>query len=172
MKHLDEFTISLSGIKKTTSEYSFTLRKDFFEHFEELEIQDSDINVAMTLIKSSNAFEMKFSLTGDVTLICDRCLDPMIQPIDYDAELIIKYGDEFKEIDDKVITVSYDDDNINIASYIYEFAQLAIPIQRVHPEGECNEEMLEQMHKYERREDEQKTDSRWDALADLKDKLS
>lgn len=172
MKHLNEFTISLSGTKKETSEYSFKLNKVFFEHFEDIEILDSDVKVTMNLTKSSNAFEMKFTLSGDLTITCDRCLEPLVQPINYKTELIIKYGNKFEEIDDKVITIGYEDDEINIAPYIYEYAKLALPIQRIHPEGECNEEMLEQMEKYERHEGSQTTDSRWNALAELKDKLS
>lgn len=172
MKYLDKFTIPLSGNNENVSEHSFELKKDFFEHFEDAEIIDSDVTVAMTLRKSISVFEMDFTITGDLTVSCDRCLDPMIQDIEYDTELIIKYGDKFEEIDDKVIMIPSTEEQINIAPYVFEFAKLALPIQRTHLEGDCNNEMLEQMDKYQRKEEKEKsTDSRWDALAALKGKL-
>lgn len=171
MKHLKEFIIPLSGNKKGTSEFSFKLDKKFFNHFNDTEIIDSDVNVTMVLIKSTNVFEMKFSLNGDMTVTCDRCLEPMVQNITYDTELIIKYGDKYEEIDDKVITINYNDEEIDIAPFIYEYAKLALPIQRFHQEGECNEEMLAQMGRYERRNNEATADSRWDALLEIKKKL-
>lgn len=171
MKQLDEFIISLSGSKENVSEYSFELKKDFFEHFNDAEILDSDLTVLMTLNKSISVFEMDFSLAGELSVSCDRCLEPMTQAIKYNTELIIKYGDHFEEVDDKVVIIPSTEEQINIAPYVFEFAKLALPIQRTHPIGECNVEMLEQMQKYQRKEEEKNTDSRWDALADLKDKL-
>jgi len=172
MKHLDEFIIPLSGSKEGASEHSFELKKDFFEYFDDNEINDAKLTVLMTLTKSISVFEMDFRLVGELTVACDRCLEDMAQAIDYRTELIIKYGEKYEEIDDKVISIPHNEDQINIASFIYEFAKLALPIQRTHPEGECNEEMLKQMEKYERKEEkEEKTDARWDALAQLKDKL-
>ncbi len=172
MKQINEFTISLSGNKEGTSEYNFKLDLSFFEHFEDQEVLDADVDVNMTLIKGINLFEMNFELMGNLTVACDRCLEPMVQDIDHEAKLIIKLGEEYQEIDDTVIIIPANDDEINIASYVFEYAKLALPIQRIHEDGECNDEMLDQMRKYERREElEEKTDSRWDILAQLKDKL-
>jgi len=176
MNHLEEFTISLSGSKEGTSEYSFELHKSFFQHFNDDEIIDSDIDVKMILRKSINVYEMEFSLSGDATVACDRCLEPMIQPISYETKLIVKHGVKYEEIDDLVVTIGPNDDQINIASFVFEYAKLALPMQRTHAEGDCDTAMLEQMERYERQaeddeDDEKTTDSRWDALAGLKDKL-
>ena len=35
------------------------------------------------------------------------------------------------------------EDRVELAQYIYESIVLSLPYQRVHPEGECNPEMLE-----------------------------
>lgn len=173
MKYLEEFIIPLTGSKEGASEHSFELKKSFFQHFEDVEVLDSDVKVMMTLRKTISLFEMDFSLSGHLSVACDRCLESMVQTISYDTELIIKYGEKYEEVDDKVVTIGPNDDQINIASFIYEYAKLALPIQRKHPEGECDAEMIAQMEKYERREDveEVETDSRWDALASLKDKM-
>jgi uncharacterized metal-binding protein YceD (DUF177 family) len=172
MKNLEEYIIPLNGSEEGVSEHTFKLGKQFFEYFEDSDILDSDVTVLMKLTKGIRLFEMNFHLSGDLTVNCDRCLEPMVQEIDFDAELFIKYGEKYEEVDDKVVTIAPNDDQINIASFMFEYAKLSLPMQCTHFEGECNNEMLDQMEKYERKEDkETKTDSRWDALAGLKDKL-
>lgn len=173
MKYLDEFTIPLSGSKEGASEHAFNIGKDFFQHFEDTEVLDSELQVVMTLIRNRTIFELSFALAGDLTVSCDRCLEPMVQEIEYSAELIVKYGDKYEEVDDKVVTIGPNEDEINIASFIFEYAKLALPMQRTHLEGDCDEDMLDQMEKYARHEDDEETptDTRWDALAGLKDKL-
>lgn len=174
MKHIEEFTIPLSGNKEGASEYSFQLNKNFFQHFEDAEVIDSDVQVEMTLRKNINVFEMDFSLSGNMTVACDRCLEPMVQDISYSTKLIIKYGEKYEEIDDLVVNIGPKEDQINIASFVFEYAKLALPMQCTHAEGDCDNAMLEQMEKYERHiedEEDTTTDSRWAALAGLKDKL-
>lgn len=173
-RQLDEFIIPLTGSTKGVSEHSFSLNKSFFDHFEDDEILDSNVEVTMTLKKEMRHFEMDFNLNGILSINCDRCLEPMNIYIDFDNELIVKYGERYEEVDDKVVTIGPNEDEINIASFVFEYAKLALPIQRVHDEDDCDSEMLEQMAKYEKREEikeEKETDSRWDALAGLKDKL-
>ena len=172
MKYLDEFIIPLSGSQEGVSEHTFLLKKEFFAHFEDAEILDSDVEVRMTLRKTISLFEMEFTLTGDLTVNCDRCLDALVQPIQYSTELFVKYGERYEEVDDKVVTIGPNEDTIYIAPFIFEYAKLALPIQRTHEEDQCNQEMIEQMQKYIRYEEEEVvSDSRWDALAKLKDEL-
>lgn len=175
MKHLEEFKIPLTGSKESVSEFSFELKMDFFDAFEDKEIIASDVRATMTMTKGIDVYNMSFHIEGDVEINCDRCLDPMVQNIEHEAILIVKVADKYKEVDDTVVTIGPKDDDINVASFVYEYAKLALPLQRVHfDEDDCNSEMLDQMHKYERREEseeEKEVDSRWNALADLKSKM-
>lgn len=173
MKYLEDFIIPLTGSKDGVNEFSFVLDKRFFTHFEDDEVLDGEVNVALSMRKGINIYEMNFHLVGNLTLNCDRCLEPMVQEIEIESDLIVKHGAKYEEIDDKIVTIGDKEDNIDVSSFVYEYAKLALPIQRTHSEGECNEDMLEQMQKYERVEEvEKETDSRWDALADLKSKLN
>lgn len=175
MKQLEEFIIPLAGNKKGVSEFSFELDKSFFDTFEDNEVMDSEIYVNLTLTTGISAYDMHFELKGDVTLECDRCLEPMVQEIEHEAQLIVKLGEKYEEVDDTVVTLGPKDDDINVASFIYEYAKLALPMQRVHDEGHCDEDMLEEIQKHVRmdndEEEEKETDSRWNALADLKEKM-
>ena len=71
---------------------------------------------------------------------------------------------------------------LNIAWHLYEFIVLAIPIMHTHPDGECNEAMMDKYNQYVVRhidEDQDdcetddvtnesdRTDPRWDALKNI-----
>lgn len=172
MKHLDEFIVPLSGNKETLVEHSFVLDKSFFEHFDDQEIGDARLMVLMILKKNVSAFEIHFKLNGELTVACDRCLEAVVQSINYETDLLVKRGERYEEIDDKVLSIPREEERLNIASFLYEYAKLALPIQRMHAEGDCNSEMMAQMEKYQRKSEESRqTDARWGALASLKDAL-
>ena len=71
---------------------------------------------------------------------------------------------------------------INVVHPIYEFTILLLPARRVHPEGKCNQETLQDIDKYlmveekptkkekisEPKKNEDEVDPRWAALQKLK----
>ena len=63
-------------------------------------------------------------------------------PIDYEGHLIVRISDEEGEYDGDVMWVNPADNEVDLTQYIYESIVLSLPYQRVHPEGECNPDML------------------------------
>ena len=62
---------------------------------------------------------------------------------------------------------------IDLAQWMYEYVAIAMPIQKVHPEGECDPEMLKYLSDGDAGEEENttgETDPRWDALKQLMEK--
>ena len=53
--------------------------------------------------------------------------------------------------------------------YLYEMVALEIPIRHVHPEGECNAEVMNRLNGADK---ERQTDPRWAALEQLKTKTN
>ena len=103
--------------------------------------------------RTSGAYELDFQLKGEVEVSCDRCLEPMSQPIEALCTLRVVMGDDYAD-DGDVVTIPERDGIINVAWNIYEFAALQIPLRHVHPDCEVEEEAPE----------EEKTDPRWDEL--------
>ena len=112
--------------------------------------------------------------------MCDRCTDDFYLAISGSEELIYKFGEGVSD-DEKIIIIPHNEIEIDISQPIYEVTCLAIPSKRVHPEGECNEEMLKAMDNYlmvesdevvdtkeEQQEDNDEVDPRWAALKKLK----
>ena len=112
---------------------------------------------------------LNFHLEGKVLVPCDRCADEFFIPIQSDQVFYIKFGAEGVEESDDVVVVPAEEHAYDVRSLIYEYIILSIPIHRVHPEGECNPEVLALLsHDEEPAEKEVETDPRWAALKDVK----
>ena len=117
--------------------------------------------------------EFHFRLAGKIIVTCDRCLDEFEMPIEFDAPLYVKFGDENEEQSDEIIVLSHSEFEIDVAQFIYEFVHLSLPYKRVHPSDSkgrstCNKEMLKKIDEYIIRENEDEdNDPRWDDLKNL-----
>ena len=93
--------------------------------------------------------------------------------IDADNRLAARLGAEYSE-DDDLITVDENDGTIDVAWFIYEFIELALPIRHVHAAGKCNPAMVELLNKHsaaqggEAEEEHTSMDPRWAELKKLK----
>ena len=97
--------------------------------------------------------EVQFLLKGVATVICDRCLDPVDLPVEYDGKIYVKFGEETVEQDENLLILSRAEDELDVSQYLYEFAHLSLPLKRVHVADEtgkngCNPEMLAKLREY------------------------
>ena len=114
-----------------------------FEAFESTEIKDGQCEVSVGVDRSEKQLTLDVGITGHVVVECDRCLEDCRVPIDFEGQLVVKFSDEVHEYDGEVMWMLPGEDRVELAQYIYESIVLSLPYQRVHPEGECNPEMLE-----------------------------
>ncbi len=171
MKSCGSYKIDLRTLKSDRSVYRYTLDNDYFEALDEAEIKKGQLEAQLTIKQSAGAFLLNFEIEGVVTLTCDRCLGEMEQPISTSGDLCVKLGDETED-DGDVIVVSERDGVIDVAWYMYEFIALDIPIQHMHADGECDEQMLEILSEHKASEqpasDVQETkESPWDVLKNI-----
>lgn len=151
------YSIFFSGLKEGTHEFNFLVDSKFFEIFEFSEVKEGSVNVQVKLNKNSSLLELNFDINGNISVMCDRCLDDFLLPISYKSTLFVKFGNNFEDIDDNIIQIPYSENEINISQYIYEFINFSIPLKRVHPDnskGEslCNKEMLDKISQYIKKE--------------------
>lgn len=101
-------------------------------------------------------------------------------PIHYEGQLLVKFSDEVHEYDGEVMWLLPMEDEVDLTQYIYESIVLALPYQRVHPDGECNPDMLERFRivsdeEFGRLEDRAEAEGRnegeWAKLAALKERM-
>ena len=163
---------------------------------ESADIHDADLTVKLTVTHKHDLYELAFVVTGTVTLICDRCLDDLVMPIEATYNLTVKYGEDYNDDNDDLLIIPESDNYLNVSYMIFDTASLAIPIKHVHPLGKCNRAMsaILRKHRASRSDDEDTeleealidemdtmdtapeadaastTDPRWDALKKLSDK--
>jgi len=177
---LRNYGIPFKGLKEGKHQYDFEIGADFFKLFEQPLIEDGQIKVNVELNKSSALLTLTFKINGTVETLCDNCLEAMTLPVENEALLYIKFGEEYDEPTEEIIVLPHDEHEINVAQLIYEFICVVLPIRHVHPNDEngnvtCNAEMLKQLDHYlveERTEEEQDDDidPRWADLKKLVDK--
>ena len=143
----EKFTIPLNGLATGKNEFFVHVGKEFFSSFENEEILDADLQARILVEKSGRYVGVDCDIEGDVTVECDRCLEPLEMPIDAQVRLSVKFGEEEvseigSENEREVIFVKEDDAELDMSQIIYDYACLALPMQRVHEEGECNPETM------------------------------
>lgn len=163
MGALDSYKVDLKGISASKTAYNWHVDADFFSAVQGTEITSGCLDVELEVRKWAEAYELMFHIEGDVTVLCDRCLEPMDIPVMADVVLKAKLGDQYED-DGDMITVPYDEGCINVAWHIYELAALEIPIRHVHPDGECIGYSAEEEPEEEPQETQTSVDPRWDDL--------
>lgn len=181
MTNLDCYNIEFKSLEIGNHTFEYKLDNDFFKSLEDAEIEEGSLSAVVTVQKNEKNAELTLEITGTVEIPCDRCLDMMTQEIEVDEELLVQFTSEGEETENTLF-VPEKEGVLNIAWHLYEFIVLAIPIMHIHPDGECNEAMMDKYNKYVVRhiDEEQddcendgvtkesdRTDPRWDALKNI-----
>ncbi len=142
-KFLRNFDIKIQSLSNNSHNYIFEFNQDLIDFFSnENEITNASGNCNLNVIKSDLMLEMLFNIQGGTDLICDRTLKRFRYPLNSEKKLIFKFGDEDEEISDEMIVINRNKSIINMAKYIYEFFILEIPVKRLHPSVE-NEDNID-----------------------------
>lgn len=142
------FKLPLKSLGAGTHEFEYRLDKQFFVNMESSDIHDADLNVALTVQYNGDIYNLDFHITGEVVLICDRCLDDLRFPIDATYHIVVKYGEDYNDDSDEVLEIPETDNTLNVAYMIKDTVELAIPMKHVHPLGKCNRQMSAMLKKH------------------------
>jgi len=148
MRKFDEYNISLKGMKADSAVCEFQLDNLFFTHIDGPEVRKGNVKVTLTIKRTAQTFVLDFNTEGVVTVLCDRCLDEMEQPIVSKDKLKVKFGSEYAEEGTDIVIVPEGEGAINVAWFLYEFIVLAIPMKHVHAPGKCNKAMAGHLKKH------------------------
>ncbi|MBC9931962.1 YceD family protein [Chitinophaga qingshengii] len=179
MKPLREFDIAFVGLKPGVHSFQYEIGESFFEHFEgERDFSDCKATVNLTLDKKVNFFLLKFEIGGSVTVTCDRCGQPFELQLWDEFNQIVKMVDNPEEManedaDPDVAYISKTESHLNVAEWIYEFIQLSIPMQRIHPDtadgkSGCDPKVIEMLERMNRQANENDNPI-WKGLDKFKD---
>ncbi|MFM7758471.1 MAG: YceD family protein [Crocinitomicaceae bacterium] len=165
------FEIPFVGLKLGTHEFEFDVNDSFFASLPYSLIEKGSVKVWLDLEKKETMMIANFECFGHVEQICSRCNESALVEIDSDLAVIYKFGHEEEETnDDNLLIVNYDAYELDVSQQVYEMISLALPIRPMHEEGECDEEMVKLIEKYqvkEEKKDEDDIDPRWSVLNGL-----
>jgi len=173
VESLQKYRIVYQGLSEGVHEFDFDVDNSFFESLEYSEIKKGDLKAHVVLQKKSTFLELDFQINGYVELVCDRCLDEYMQPIDFEGKLFVKFSEQGEDLADDVICLTPSEHELDIAHYLYESINLSIPLKRVHPDNEqgestCNPEMIKRLENFKIDEPAgDTTDPRWEDLRNL-----
>ena len=153
---MDSFIIPLNGWAAGERKFRFHADTEFFQKFDNTEILDADVNVEIRVTKEGmQKVEAVLHLQGTVTVPCNRCLEPVVIPVEANPSEVLAPGEE--EVD------------WDLSQAVYDYVCLSLPLQRVHPEGECNPDTVRFLSHRERKNEEAASNSPFAALKGLFD---
>lgn len=142
----EEYIVPLNGLSVGKKRFSWHLGKAFFA---DSEILDADLTADVTLEKSGSRIGIDAGLEGWLKVPCDRCLEDLVIPVSEDIRLDVKFGSEPAGVtspesgeDRETLYLSEGETSLDMAQIIYDYAVLALPLQRVHPAGGCSPEAM------------------------------
>ena len=128
---MQPFVAQLRTLRTGTSEFVWKAGRQFFEEFGDSGILDADITVTARVSNHGLTIDVMAEIDGSVTVPCDRCLEALEIPVETGFEDV--YTPESDELD--------------LSQDVYDYICTALPLQRVHEEGECNPETIKFLSK-------------------------
>lgn len=128
--------------------FDYSLDDDFFACFPEGEIRHADVAVHLELEREECLMRLRFVFRGRFETVCDRCLQALDCPVDFQDEVVVRFmgGTEEQEDEDNLWWVEEHQDKLDLSQYLYESVAVQRPIQMFCPtdaagRSTCDESM-------------------------------
>ena len=121
---MQPFVVKLHGLGPALTEFDRRIGREFFESFGNPDVLDADFDACSDVYLRGDTVHIDCSIMGEITVPCDRCLEPLELSVDTGFSL----------------DFSPEGDELDFNQEVYDYICTALPMQRVHPEGECNQE--------------------------------
>ena len=142
MEFVEGYKIAFKGLKSGVYDFDFPIDGALFRAFENPEVREAACRAKVRMERSENQLVFDTSITGEVLVPCDRCLEDCRLPIDFAGRLTVLFSEVPGEYDGETMWLLPVEEEVDLAQYLYESIVLSLPYQRVHPEGQCDPEML------------------------------
>ena len=177
MKLLRDYDIDVAKLNPGQYNYSFSVDDAFFDLFDNSLVDHGSLKAEVLLEKKISFISLDFKISGTVELTCDRSLDLYDYDLKTNNEVLLKFGEEARELTDEMELIPFETKRINVAQYLYEFISIAVPMKKLHPryQDETDNDQLvyssDNQQTSEKQNDEPEIDPRWNELKKLKNKL-
>lgn len=170
------YDIPFVGLKPGIHNYRYEITDKFFSDFKDQDFSECNAVVDVALEKDTGLIKLKFDISGDVRVSCDRCANPLKIDLWDEFILLIKMVDNPDEMneteeDPDIYYIGFHESHLHLSGWIYEFINLSIPYQKICGEDAtgksvCNEEVLKKLEYIQANRNENK--GIWKGLENIK----
>jgi len=180
-----DYIIPFVGLKIGAHKFDFNITDTFFDNYEYSIIRKGNVKIELILDKKETMLIGHYAISGVIQSECDRCTDPIEVAVEGAYQLVYKFDTE--PCDDESLIIVYPEEfELDVSDNILELIMVSLPLRSIHDEGECNEDMMEQLKEYvlveekfeaedndelsddSEEDDQDEVDPRWSALKGLK----
>jgi len=151
------YDIAFVGLKPGIHEFEYEISDRFFTDYQAQEFTNCIAHVKLSLDKKNGFMLLKFEVGGKLEVTCDRCGNDLPLDLWDEFNIVVKMVDDpdvmnEQEEDPDVHYISKNESHLHVGDLIFEFINLAIPMQRMClPENmggpHCNKEVLAMLTK-------------------------
>jgi len=144
MREMDiesRYSIDCRSLADGLHAFDFKVDDSLFAAMESNEIKGGECDVHIEAQKSESMMTLDVAISGKAVVECDRCLEDCDVPVDYRGQLTVRFSDTLHDYDGEQMWIARGE-SLSLAQYIYESIVISLPYRRVHPDGECNPDML------------------------------
>ncbi len=154
---------------------TWILDDSFFSVLDEQDIKHGKLTATLRVKKKAGSYQLEIHAIGEVEIPCDRCLEPMSQPIDAEDTIEVRLSEAYDDDGDRIL-IPEDKPILDVSWNLYETIALAIPIFHTHNDGECPENISQYLitddepardSSEDGMQEEKPIDTRWEALKAL-----
>lgn len=160
------YKVQLASLPDGHHEQDFEIGTEFFKNMENPDIISADVHVHLDLEKKNELYDCTFTVKGNLQIPCDRCLDPLDHEVDTEYHVTVKYGDNYNDEADNLLTIPYSNSFLNVAYILNDTILLTIPMRHVHPLGKCNRAMAAALNKHRSSTGDDETEMALDEVDD------
>lgn len=155
-----------------THNLQYHIANDFRDEFHNFDIYNANLDIIIIADVKQSYINFDFNIVGTVEVKCDFCLDNFDYKINTKNNLLVRFDDRSENSnlnsdDDNKISLPKSTDNIDLATHIFDYIILSLPIKKVHPlddigQSTCNPFFIKKME--EINNNKKSKDPRWDKL--------
>lgn len=143
-----DFVVPMNGLAQERKVFRWWAGNEFFARFENSEILDAGIEVEVEVEKSGSYIGVDCGVSGEVRVVCDRCLEDLTLPVETGFKLSVKFGEESlgaevsMDGERETVFLPESDSDLDLSQAVYDYVCLSLPVQRVHEDGGCDPDVL------------------------------
>ena len=143
-----DYIIPLNGwAVSERKEFRWEAGTEFFQQFDNQEFLSAATVIAAVAVRTADSIDADLDVRGTVKVKCDRCLGELELPVEAHPRLSIRLSGDAalgaaEDGDREVVFPEASDSGFDLRQVIYDYVCLSLPLQKVHPEGECDPETV------------------------------